>query len=452
MSVSTPQVEADRKVDDNGTWLSLKRTMELLPHVHRSQLCEYRNYCALIDGPLVQHKVGRDCWFREELVLLFKERQEERKQGIYRKGDQVCYTAAALIRKGIDHYRRQKLLQEGRLEPVTFPRRHASPKANPDLKSEIVAYRFTQPGDDGTVAPRSFDGTYTRADGRPARNVKAASMWLSLRSCKCHRNDLRRYLRPGGCDYLPGGQLPSELMQRPDRNRMEPTILDDDLERLRQAMLTALKSGQSAGREDGLSTAKDLERHFQLRGRNMKQKLGALLFRLADTDQIERWKTKRISNKKRQWYKPWGYRLDDLLRLLDGRDLRQLLNDLTPWLDRSDTQDFPILAKRSTSEDNKPADKEVQFPRWDEMTSTLFWGDNPIRQFRKHPAQNQRELIEAFHREKWSQTIPNPFGRDARTLNLTIYYLNKSLSPKLIRFSGDGTGEGVMWFSQNTGH
>jgi excisionase family DNA binding protein len=83
-------------------------------------------------------------------------------------------------------------------------------------------------------------------------------------------------------------------------------------------------------------------------------------------------------------------------------------------------------------------------PRWDDEAATLYWGEVPIRQFRRHPARNQRELIEAFHRGRWAQTIPDPF-RDARKLALTICCLNKSLLQKLIRFAGDGTGEGVMW-------
>lgn len=83
-------------------------------------------------------------------------------------------------------------------------------------------------------------------------------------------------------------------------------------------------------------------------------------------------------------------------------------------------------------------------PRWDETTATLFFGELAIRKFRRHPAQNQRELIEAFHREAWAGVIPDPF-RDPRKLSLTIYDLNQSLTTKAILFHGDGTGEGVMW-------
>ncbi len=54
-------------------------------------------------------------------------------------------------------------------------------------------------------------------------------------------------------------------------------------------------------------------------------------------------------------------------------------------------------------------------PRWDEMTATLFWGEGSIRQFRSNPAKNQRDLIEAFHRENWPRTIPDPFLRCAKT-------------------------------------
>jgi hypothetical protein len=84
-------------------------------------------------------------------------------------------------------------------------------------------------------------------------------------------------------------------------------------------------------------------------------------------------------------------------------------------------------------------------PRWDETTATLYWGNVAIREFRKHPAQNQTALIEAFHRKGWARNIPNPFIGDPRKLNFAIYQMNKGLAEKVIRFRGDGTGQGVVW-------
>lgn len=87
---------------------------------------------------------------------------------------------------------------------------------------------------------------------------------------------------------------------------------------------------------------------------------------------------------------------------------------------------------------------EIACPRWDDHAATLYWGGTPIREFRSNPAKNQRDIIEAFHRENWARTIPDPLN-NSRKLNATIRDLNKSLASKLIRFRGDGTGEGVMW-------
>jgi hypothetical protein len=84
-------------------------------------------------------------------------------------------------------------------------------------------------------------------------------------------------------------------------------------------------------------------------------------------------------------------------------------------------------------------------PRWDDLKATLFWGDIPIREFRRHPAPNQRELVEAFHRANWQNLILSPFGTDGEKLNASIYHLNRSLDPKVIHFRSDGTGEGAIW-------
>jgi hypothetical protein len=463
MSTSTiSHAGLDHFKDDAGdTWISLAQTMKLLPGVARPTLCTWRKRCPLIDGPLKMWKEGRACWFREDLVLLLKERMKDRRQGVYRKDGQVFYTPAALLKRGIDEYRRDLLLRAGRLESESFPQRHGRP-TRPELDGRVIAYRFVGPNDDGALPPVRFNGVYTRDDGRKARNVKAASAWMLLKGCPCSRSDLRRYLREGRCDYLAEGRLPSLPMKRHDRNLIEPTILEEDLKRLRQAMFKAQQAGRAAGREDGLVTAQDLEKLFQLRGRGPRQRLGVLLYRLAETGQLKRSKTKRFSKKKRQWYKPWGYRLEDFQRLLAGRTLTDVLEELAPWLDRSNVAEFPRLledlmgkptqstpnepetvrAPRATAQKNQGAGATK--PRWDEMTATLFWGDTAIREFRKHPAQNQRELIEAFHREGWAHTIPDPFG-EPRKLNQTLKDLNRKLPPNTVRFCGDGMGLGAIW-------
>jgi hypothetical protein len=91
-------------------------------------------------------------------------------------------------------------------------------------------------------------------------------------------------------------------------------------------------------------------------------------------------------------------------------------------------------------------------PVWD-GDRVLTWRGVAIREFRA-PAVNQIELLDAFHRENWARSIPNPFRNDQRkhaqgkvgktVLGKTVTDLNKTLRPGTIRFRLDGTG-GVNW-------
>jgi hypothetical protein len=91
-------------------------------------------------------------------------------------------------------------------------------------------------------------------------------------------------------------------------------------------------------------------------------------------------------------------------------------------------------------------------PVWDAELSTLSWRGEVIRQFRA-PARNQIDLIEAFQRENWPRTIPNPLrddqGKlDPRKLDKAVADMNKNLKKlrrPTILFRRDGTGEGVNW-------
>ena len=83
-------------------------------------------------------------------------------------------------------------------------------------------------------------------------------------------------------------------------------------------------------------------------------------------------------------------------------------------------------------------------PRWDENTRSLFVDDKLIKAFRRHPAKNQIDLIEAFEKEGWPPSIPDPF-KDSRKLNETIRQLNKSAVGAVLSFTGDGSGKAVNW-------
>jgi hypothetical protein len=90
-------------------------------------------------------------------------------------------------------------------------------------------------------------------------------------------------------------------------------------------------------------------------------------------------------------------------------------------------------------------------PVWD-GDRVLTWRGRVIREFRA-PAENQKEVIEAFNHTDWERSIPNPFrdkqGKlDQGKLDKTVTDLNKNLKKlgrPTILFRRDGTGEGVNW-------
>lgn len=72
-----------------------------------------------------------------------------------------------------------------------------------------------------------------------------------------------------------------------------------------------------------------------------------------------------------------------------------------------------------------------------------------VKQF-KVPAPNQELILAAFQEEGWPVHIDDPLPPRAeqdtkRRLHETITSLNRHQRVRLVRFMGDGTGQGVRW-------
>ena len=90
-----------------------------------------------------------------------------------------------------------------------------------------------------------------------------------------------------------------------------------------------------------------------------------------------------------------------------------------------------------------------QTPTWDADRHEFRLGKALVKQF-KWPAANQEVILAAFHEEDWTARIddplsPQPEQDSKRRLHDTIKCLNRKQVNNLIRFRGDGTGEGVIW-------
>lgn len=88
-------------------------------------------------------------------------------------------------------------------------------------------------------------------------------------------------------------------------------------------------------------------------------------------------------------------------------------------------------------------------PCWDVYRKELRFGSVLVKQFR-WAAMNQETILMAFEEEHWPERIDDPLppkadGDAKQRLHDTIKCLNRNHKSPAIRFSGDGTGEGVIW-------
>jgi hypothetical protein len=88
-------------------------------------------------------------------------------------------------------------------------------------------------------------------------------------------------------------------------------------------------------------------------------------------------------------------------------------------------------------------------PRWDAAFRVLRVGNKVVKEYRL-PSRNQETILEAFQEEGWPHSIDDPLPPLAEVepksrLHDTIKRLNRHHKDRLIRFRGDGTGEGICW-------
>ncbi len=88
-------------------------------------------------------------------------------------------------------------------------------------------------------------------------------------------------------------------------------------------------------------------------------------------------------------------------------------------------------------------------PIWDHFRQELRVGEFVVKQF-KVPAPNQETVLTVFEEEGWPVRIDDPLPpreeQDTkRRLHETITSLNRRQRVRLVRFMGDGSGQGVLW-------
>jgi hypothetical protein len=88
-------------------------------------------------------------------------------------------------------------------------------------------------------------------------------------------------------------------------------------------------------------------------------------------------------------------------------------------------------------------------PKWDHQRRQLRVGGDIVKEF-KLPSPNQETVLMAFEEEGWPPRIDDPLPPlpqldPRRRLHDTIKALNRKQKHYLIRFMGDGSGEGIRW-------
>jgi hypothetical protein len=94
-------------------------------------------------------------------------------------------------------------------------------------------------------------------------------------------------------------------------------------------------------------------------------------------------------------------------------------------------------------------------PKWDRDRRELRLGGQLVKVL-KLPSPMQEAILMAFEEEHWPPRIDDPLPGDPallpkRRLHDTIKSLNRNQKNCLIRFIGDGTGEGVRWELNHSG-
>ena len=88
-------------------------------------------------------------------------------------------------------------------------------------------------------------------------------------------------------------------------------------------------------------------------------------------------------------------------------------------------------------------------PHWDGKDRILRLGWQIVKRFR-WPSPNQQIILTVFEEEGWPRRIDDPLSPLGKVdpkhrLQETIKWLNKGHETRLLRFTGDGTGEAVCW-------
>lgn len=127
----------------------------------------------------------------------------------------------------------------------------------------------------------------------------------------------------------------------------------------------------------------------------------------------------------------------------DQRLADTIADSQPPYTDTATCEDFTACFTTTAH-----AGETLQ-PMWDADRQELWFCNQLVKRFRI-PSPNQVSVLSAFEEEGWPSRIDDPLPPKSeqcpkRRLNDTIRNLNRSQHQNLVRFLGDGSGQGILW-------
>ena len=109
----------------------------------------------------------------------------------------------------------------------------------------------------------------------------------------------------------------------------------------------------------------------------------------------------------------------------------------------------PPVKELASSSGETSSDSPPSMIVWDGDRRILRVGDTAVKQYRV-PAPNQELILSVFQEENWPARIDDPLPQNGevdpkRRLHTAINCLNRNQMNSLIRFHGDGRGNGIYW-------
>jgi hypothetical protein len=112
---------------------------------------------------------------------------------------------------------------------------------------------------------------------------------------------------------------------------------------------------------------------------------------------------------------------------------------------RNITRKAALTPNRAAAASNTPR------PHWNAAQRELWYAGQLVKRFRVRAA-NQELILAAFEEEGWPARVDDPLPGLAKLvlakirLRVQIERLNGAhATPGLLRFRGDGTGQGIVW-------